>query len=316
MKPQAAKLLILGGTAYLVATESGAAFLVSLGVLPNDGDTRSLLARLSDAAPAKRQEPPPSVAQGFADSAKASGGVLDPFTAVATAAAPFIDIAAKQLPNRDSDLRRNLKSGTQQISRALGLSTDRKERHKKQLNAEQARLLADLESFTKRAQQAMSRADVREWILHTKSVPGGVPSIADPSGMRNEAIIDVYYGQSTSPFPLRVDPRNSQYALAFLAEPIVRATGGFVQRGGRLLGPFPVYRDDEGNPVNTFSDRNPYAPAELTSSSFAARMASPEAQAQRARTFERRYGSSATKPQDSPFGGSTFAGNLNLSSRE
>lgn len=228
------------------------------------------------------EEPPASAGPAPGDRSGPIGGALDNiiggigqgiggfFGAAGEGIGRAVGTAAESsgLEDKDSDFRRNIRKGGEKwqlLGSKLtgGLIKDptkkRKEKRKQQHADTTNRM--QLEAFAARAHQLMSRSDVREWVI--SSAPEGSSSIVQHQknlGMStgNVPTIFVYFNGSNVPHKIAATYAPLDQRIAWVAEPVVRALGVFVQRGRRLDTPFRRH-----NPP-AFDDRNPYAPLPST----------------------------------------------------
>lgn len=97
--------------------------------------------------------------------------------------------------------------------------------------------------------------------------------------------------------------------MAFLAEGVSRTVGAFSQRGGRLPRPWFVFQDEDGVPVDAYSDWNPHVQdRSLTAGAMSARRATPEAQAHRISELRRDLNPEARRALDASLGNRSSAG--------
>lgn len=243
-------VLAVAGGAFLLLTEDGKALL------------DSLIGGKPAPSPAPRAPSAPAVA--------------DPVSAAIVTAGGLVQSLMPELQDRDSDTRqglRNFDRASRRVGSVLtgGLIEDPKkeEKRRKRDAAIAAGRLADMEIFAAKVHGAASRADVVEWVIDTpqtaSATSGG--SVTGPGIPWHGARIAIYYRGQAKPYEIWVPTEHRDHQLAWIAEPIVRATGSFVQRGGRLANgaPFVFYTDPEtGVRVRAFSDANPYAVREQT----------------------------------------------------
>lgn len=258
-------LVALGAGAYLLLTEDGRALLGDLAPGPRR-------------APPSPAPPAPTVATS------------DPISAAIATAGGLVNAVMPELQDRDSDVRRGLRQfdrSARRVGSVLtgGLISDPKkdEKRKKRDAALAAGRLIEMETFAAKVHGAASRSDVREWVIDTPQTGERTP---DSHGVRGvpyaAARISIYFHGHERPTEYFVPREHAYHQLAWIAEPIVRATGGFVQRGGRLAGgaPFVFYTDPEtGVRVHAFSDANPYATRDQTAGQLFAVKNTPEAKA-------------------------------------
>lgn len=263
-KPSPLLLVALAGGAYLVLTDGG----------------RALLDDLMGKSGAPPAPPRPAAAPI----------VADPWTAAIQTAGGLVQSIMPELQDRDSDVRQGLRKHDRAVRRVLskvtfGAVDDPKDKEKKRKRdaAVAAGRLADMEVWAAKIHYAASRADVREWVIDTPPTGERTP---DSHGYRGvpyvAARITIYFDGQKKPTEYFVPKEHADHQLAWLAEPIVRATGGFVQRGGRLAGgaPFVFYTDpDTGVRVHAFSDANLHAAREWTAGQLDAAKNTPEAKA-------------------------------------
>ena len=136
--------------------------------------------------------------------------------------------------------------GARQLGRNVsnlvtGGKARKKTKKKRQQNQAIEQTAFDAERWAAHAWTVLSRHDVREWVVSS-------------TGKAGAPVIDVYFAGVAAPHRLEVPERASIYRLAWVAEPIVRTLGRFVQRGGRIDVPWTTFDPP------SFDDRNPYAP--------------------------------------------------------
>lgn len=294
--PAPAVLIALGAGAYVLLTEDGKRLLRSLtggGPPP--------------AAPAPRAAAPIA---------------SDPYTALIQTAGGLVQSLMPDLADRDSDIRQNLRQldkNRQKILHKIGLRGDpeKKEKKRKQAEAAQRYFLAGMELFASKVHQAANRSDVHEWVIDTPE--SGLVVDANTGLKQRRARITIYYKRkdgSLYPYVLWVPKEYTAHQLAWIAEPIVRATGSWTQRGGRLAdgAPFVYYVNEEDESrVHAFSDTNPFAVrAGLpTATALEAARKTPEAQAQRLSNLRRKLNPSARAALDKQ-----VANNLNPTAQQ
>lgn len=202
--------------------------------------------------------PPPSPAGqggGFLDDVLGGlgGGIGNFFGAVGQGAGAAVGqlLESQGLDDPSSDTRQGLhkfantlQSGLRKLplGAAIGVK-DPNETKKKHaaFNHALENELEQMEQFAAQVHQTLSRHDVREWTLSS-------------SGQNGAPRFDVWYEGNPKPWPIEVPPRFAAVRLAVAVEPIVRATGTTVQRGGRFGQPFVRHEPP------AYDNRNPYAP--------------------------------------------------------
>jgi hypothetical protein len=278
-----ALLLALGAGAYLVFTDDGQELLSSIF------------------APAKPAPPqPPTRPQ------QAPIMPMDPWSALIATAGNLVGGIMPDLSDRDSDVREGLRNFDRakrrvQSKLTFGAVSDpkKKEKKKKAIAALIAANMRDMETFVARAHGIMARGDVAEWVIDTPDTAAATATAAKTKIKRGR--ISVYLKDrdgktKTTPYVLYVPSNLDGMRLAVLAEPVVRATGGFTQRGGRLAAgaPFVYFVDDEtGGRIFAFSDANPYAPPEHKIGQIEGWKRSDQGQAQQASELRRKLSPSA-----------------------
>jgi hypothetical protein len=286
-KPSPGILVALAAGGYLLFTESGQELVSSL--FP--------AARRPDPAPSR---PPITVA--------------DPWSAAIMAAGGLAEQLLPGLDDPDSGIReglRNLDRGKRRVQSKLtfGAVSDPKKKEKKARAAAAAvqYQLTSMERFAQRVHDAARRADVHEWVIDTPESGAKI----NPTGLSGQQHqrrprITIYYKKKTGdgviPHTIWVPKEALPWALAWIAEPIARATGGWTQRGHRLANgaPFVYYVDEDGNRVPCYSDTNPFAGGLglPTNSNLEAIRNSPERQARRLSDLRRKLAPSARAALD------------------
>lgn len=244
-------LALAAGGAYLAFTADG----------------RALVADLLGSKPAAA---PPAAPRA----APAMPMASDPYSAIIQTVGGIVQSLLPELSDPDSAPReglRNFDKARRDVFAKVGLTgdPDRKKKNKERAAAMIAAGARDMELFAARVHDAARRSDVHEWVIDTPETGHVIDQATGKKSVK--ARISIYYfgrdGKPKKPYVLFVPESLRGQQLAAIAEPIVRATGGWVQRGGRLANgaPFVYYVDEENNGarVHAYSDTNPFAPKDL-----------------------------------------------------